>query len=121
MGRNGMTVVKTDNTNKEVTFVNGDTLEVTKLSKMINHKKEYNEMEQKRTENKQRMLARKKRKWKKYTTNTFTYIGVRSVIIGGVIWGMTSGMIHPNISIPVIIYCFGAACIRFGVWFGYIL
>lgn len=67
------------------------------------------------------MVVKKKRKWKKYTINTFSYIGVRGVIIGGVILGMASGMIHPAISIPVIAFCFGTSCIRLGVWLGYIL
>lgn len=48
MGRNGMAVVKSDNTNKEVVSIEKDTLEIAKLNAMINHKKEYDDIEQKK-------------------------------------------------------------------------
>lgn len=118
MTRNGMAIVEVTDTQQKAVFIDEDTLETARLSAMLNRNRERNEAERKRVEREQRMLAEQKRKWKKYTVDTFSYIGIRSAIACGSVWAMIAGMMHPVISIPVTVYCLGTACIRFGVWYG---
>ena len=118
MTRNGMAIVEVTDTDRRAVFIDEDTLETARLSAMIKRNRERNEAERKRVEREQRMLADQKRKWKEYTVDTFSYIGVRSAIMSGAIGAMAAGLMHPVISIAVSVYCLGTACIRFGVWYG---
>lgn len=118
MTRNSMTIVRVTDTDSRAMFIDEDTLELAMLNVMTRQRREYAEMERRRIEHEQRMLANQRRAWKEYTVDTFSYIGVRSVIMSGAVCAMVAGIMHPVISIPVSIYCLGTACVRFGVWYG---
>lgn len=116
--RNGMAIFEVTDTDRKAVFIDEDTLETARLSAMLKDNRERNEAERKKVERKHRMIAEQKRKWKEYTVDTFSYIGIRGAIAGGSVWAMIGGLISPVIAIPVAVYCLGVACIRFGVWCG---
>lgn len=117
MTRNGMAIVEVTDTQQKAVFIDEDTLEAARLSAMLRRNRERNEAECKKVERKQRIIDNKKKKWKEYTIDTFYYIGVRSVIICGVVFAMMAKLMHPVISIPVAAYCLVTAGIKFGVWY----
>ena len=118
MTRNGMAIVEVTDTQQKAVFIDEDALEAARLAEMLNRNRENKEVERKKVEREQRIIDKQRKKWNEYTIDTFSYIGVRSAIIGGVVWTMIARLMHPVISIPVIVYCLVTVGIRFGVWYG---
>ena len=118
MTRNGTAIFKVTDTKQDETFINGNTVRVARIDAMLKRNRKHNEDERKKVERKHRMLNNKRKKWKEYTIDTFTFIGVRGVIMSCCMLSMIVGLMHPVISIPVSVYCVCTACIRLGVWYG---
>lgn len=117
MTKNGMAIFEVTDTNQKAVFIDEDTLEAVRLSAMCNRNKKRGEAERKKIQREQRIIEKKQRKWREYTIDTFSYIGIRLTIAGCSLWAMIAGLINPVIAIPVSIYCIAVACIRFGVWY----
>ena len=118
MTRNGTAIFKVTDTEQNASFVNGNTVKITKLDAMLKHNSKRNENERNKVIHERRIQNNKRRKWREYTIDSFTFIGVRVAVMSCCMLTMIVGMMHPVISIPVSVYCVCTACIRFGVWYG---
>lgn len=116
--RNGMAIFKVTDTEQRAVYVDEDTLNTMEFHKMFKKRDEAIKANQKKIEREYRINEKRKRIWKKYTINTFSYIGIRVVFTIAAVWTVVANLVHPIIGIPVALYCFSTACIRFGVWFG---
>ena len=112
--RNGMVILEQTDTNQKTVFIDEEQLNWMKLNAIFKKQDKEKRIE----ENKNRIVENRRRKWQHYTINTFTFIGVRSLIMGAAVLAMTANLVHPIIAIPVALYCLSTASIRFGVWFG---
>lgn len=112
--RNGMIILEQTDENQKAVFIDEEQLDWLKLNAMFKKR----DKEKQIADRKNHIVDNRRRKWQHYTINTFTFIGIRSLIMGATVWAMTANLINPIIAIPVALYCLSTASIRFGVWFG---
>ena len=65
-----------------------------------------------------RKARKAKEQMQAFTINTLVYILIRVGVILMVISAASFDLIHPIVSIPVVLLCLCTVCIRFGVWLG---
>ena len=112
--KNGMIILEQTDTNQRAVFIDEEQLDWLKLNAMFKKRDKEKRIE----ENKNRIVENRRRKWKRYTINTFTFIGVRALLVGAAAWTMAANLVHPIVATPVLLYCLSTASIRFGVWYG---
>lgn len=111
---NGMVILEQTDTNQQAVFIDEEQLNWMKLNAIFKKRDKEKRIE----ENKNRIVENRRRKWKHYTINTFSFIGVRSLIMAAAVCTMASNLVHPIVAIPVALFCLSTVSIRFGVWYG---
>lgn len=111
--KNGMIILEQTDTNQKAVFIDEEQLDWLKLNAMFKKR----DKEKKIADRKNRIVENRRRKWQRYTVNTFTFIGVRALLMGVAAWAMATNLVNPIIAVPVSLYCLSTACVRFGVWF----
>lgn len=112
--RNGMIILEQTDNQQKALFIEEEHLDWLKLNAMFKKR----DKEKAAMEHRKHIRESHKRAWKRYTINTFSYIGIRIAFIGAAVWTVVVNLVHPVIGIPVALYCLSTACINFGVWFG---
>ena len=112
--RNGMIILEQTDENQTAVFIDEEQLDWLKLNAMFKKR----DKEKQIVDRENHIIDNRRRKWQHYTIKTFTFIGIRSLIMGAAEWAMTANLVNPIIAIPVATYCLVTASIRFGVWFG---
>lgn len=116
--KNGLAIIARDEVETKAVFIDQDVIECARLNALTKKRVAKAEAELKEALRKQRKEEIAKAKRTEYTLKTVGYLLIRGGIICAAAYGLYNGMIHPLISLPVMLFCLCASCIRFGVWFG---
>lgn len=112
--KNGMIILEQTDTNQQAVFIDEEHLEWLRLNAMFKKR----DKERSVAERKNRIKENHKRKWNRYTVDTFTFIGIRVMLMVAAVWAMVANLANPIVAVPVLLYSISTACIRYGVWYG---
>lgn len=112
--RNGMIILEQTDTNQQAVFIDEEHLDWLRLNAMFKQR----DKERSVVRRKNRIKENNKRKWNRYTVDTFTFIGIRVMLMVAAVWTMVANLVNPIIAVLVLLYAVSTACIRYGVWYG---
>ena len=111
--QNGMIILEQTDTKQQAVFIDEEHLHYLKLKAMFNKR----DNEKKIVDRNNSIVENRRKKWQHYTTKTFTFIGIRMMLVAITVLTMMANLVNPIVGIPVVLYCLVTACIRFGMWF----
>ena len=114
----GLAVLEVNDTETTAIFFDQDVVEFARLNAQTKKRLAEAERAQRATADNRRKAEKAQARRKAYNLATAGYVLSRSIIAGGAAWAGAAGMIHPIISLPVVLYCLCTASARLGVWFG---
>ena len=115
---NGMAIIEVNDKETKGFFIDQESLEFARQNAITHKHRADREKAEKETERSRRKAEKAAARRKAYTIRTICDIVSRCGIGGAVAWAGAANLIHPVISVPVALFCFCSACLRFGVWLG---
>ena len=113
---NGLAIIEVNDTETKGFYIDQDALECARLNALTSKQLKKVEAKKREADHRQRMVEKAKARRKAYTLNTIGYILIRCGVSVAAAWGMIAGLIHPVITIPVILLSICTACVRLGMW-----
>lgn len=105
----GMAIIERDEVETKAVFIDHEVTEFARQNARTKKRVEDAIEAKRKAEN---AKARKRA----FHNNTIVYMLIRGGVIATAIAAAKAGLVHPVISIPVILLCLCAVCIRFGAW-----
>lgn len=126
----GLAIMEVNDAETKAIFIDQDAVEFARMNLRIKKRVARAEQAQKIAEDNRRKAEKaaddNRRKAEKaeenrraYNMATVKYLLPRFAIIGIMAWGLVAGLIHPFVSIPLILICLCTASARIGAWRGH--
>ncbi|WP_406044077.1 hypothetical protein [Succinimonas sp.] len=112
----GLAIIEVSDGETRSVFIDQDAVECARLNARTKRRVSVATAKRDAEAQKRRKAEDQAEKRKEYTVNTMLHVLLRCLIIVGAVWGCAAGMIHPVISIPVVVICLCSACLRLGAW-----
>lgn len=108
---NGMAILEQNDVQTKAIFIEQEVVEFARQNALTKKHRAANELKRRKAE---KAEARRRA----YNMATAKYMLTRLAVSGVMALGWATGLIHPLVSIPLIMISLCTACVRLGVWFG---
>ena len=118
MSNKGLAIIEVNDTGTKGFYIDQDALECALLNAKTKKRVALAERMQREEIKKRRREAKLEAQRREYNVRSIYHIISRCLVSAAVSWATLVGMIHPVVSVPVVMFCLCTACLRLGVWAG---
>lgn len=114
----GMLIAERNDTETKTVYIEQETLEFARQNMLTKKRRADNARKQKEADSKRSKAEKAEARRRAYDMATVKYMLTRFAFSGVMVAGWAAGLIHPLVSVPLILVSLCTACARCGLWIG---